>query len=1095
MAESLYASANDHFDEGRFDEAIRDMEASLALAGEVLGTDDPGLAIVALDLGGFYLAAGRSDEAARALEAALATLSAVPDADPFALAAAEGLLGAIHVEEGRYAEALPLLEGALGRNAAEPETDVLGRGLILYDLSLAHFGLGAHEDGGAALRASVDLLGSLPPTEEYLIVDPFYDLGLLEVGEGRPGEGIGHLERALEVARREGDEAVVAYVSVGLARAHVGLGRMDTAADLYAANLPLLESADLLGTPDEAASLYLGAGLSADQAGHHRDAIRWYVRFLALAEVARGPDLGEDADVLGYLGDLYTEQGEYALAAAQYERLIEILERVHGPDSLDLALALKGRAKLRDQRGDYAGMVRDLEQSLSIYEAAGDAERTATSAVLNNLGTARMALGEMEEATRLLSRSLEMDAASLGRESPAYAATLNNVGFAYWKLGDLDAAEELWSEAHRIQDATLAPDDPGHVPTLVNLATAARERGDHARALDLLARALGVHRDHHEEGGAELAEILSGFFFVHLNRGELGQALEMHRRINQIQDGELERILAIGSERERRAAADRLAPGTYSTLTFQLTQLPEHPEAIEFALGTVLRRKGRVLDAQADSYRALRNSLDAEGLALLDELLDLRAAKAVATLGQPAVGGRAEEERTDEAIEALEREVGMRSGVYRVEAAPVTVESVSERLPADSALVEIMAYMPMLDARAGEYGAATPPRYAAYVLRPDGTIAAADLGDLVEIDAEVLALRRAIVGGGEVDDLARSVYRRLLAPVLPACAGATHLLVSPDGQLALLPFGVLIGPDGRFVAESHRLTYLTSGRDLLRLDTGATPRGAPVLIADPDFGGREVGDLGAHDAVAGLRSADLDGVTWSRLQGAAEEVRLIAGMLPEAVTLTDGRATETALRAVDSPPLLHAATHGFFLEDLGAPSADGSRGASRVVQASFDDLLGPYMTQTGDPMLRSGLVLAGANIDPEGSDDGYLTAFELSSLDLVGTKMVVLSACDTGVGEVRHGAGVHGLQRALTLAGAESVVMSLWKVDDRVTAELMSAFYRGLLDGKGRGEALRAAQLGVARRGETAHPRYWAAFVAAGDWRPIEGIGGTAGAP
>ena len=133
------------------------------------------------------------------------------------------------------------------------------------------------------------------------------------------------------------------------------------------------------------------------------------------------------------------------------------------------------------------------------------------------------------------------------------------------------------------------------------------------------------------------------------------------------------------------------------------------------------------------------------------------------------------------------------------------------------------------------------------------------------------------------------------------------------------------------------------------------------------------------------------------------------------------------------------------------------------------------------------MALAGANQGASGTDDGILTAFEAAQLDLWGTKLVVLSACDTGVGEVKSGEGVYGLRRALILAGAESQVMSLWPVSDRSTRDLMIGYYKGLAQNEGRGDALRRVQLQILRGKVRSHPYYWASFILAGEWANLKG--------
>jgi CHAT domain-containing protein len=221
---------------------------------------------------------------------------------------------------------------------------------------------------------------------------------------------------------------------------------------------------------------------------------------------------------------------------------------------------------------------------------------------------------------------------------------------------------------------------------------------------------------------------------------------------------------------------------------------------------------------------------------------------------------------------------------------------------------------------------------------------------------------------------------------------------------------------------------------------------------------------------------DLSTVYFAPLAGTADEARSIKSLFPEAEVLTGRQATKAALKRVEAPRVLHIATHGFFLNDAG-DSANAAPGA-RAISAKVD---------TKNPLLRSGLALAGANLNRNGSDGGILTALEASDLNLWGTKVVTLSACETGIGEVKNFEGVYGLRRAFFLAGAETLLMSLWPVSDRVTRETMTSFYTGLKDGLGRGEALRQAQLAMLKRKERQHPFYWASFILGGEWRNLQG--------
>jgi len=214
-------------------------------------------------------------------------------------------------------------------------------------------------------------------------------------------------------------------------------------------------------------------------------------------------------------------------------------------------------------------------------------------------------------------------------------------------------------------------------------------------------------------------------------------------------------------------------------------------------------------------------------------------------------------------------------------------------------------------------------------------------------------------------------------------------------------------------------------------------------------------------------------MVFTPLVGSAQEARAIQAIFPDAVALDGAKATESALKQTSAPQILHIATHGFFLgETLPGEMPGALRGLK--ITGKFDN-----------PLLRSGLALAGANARQDGENDGILTALEASGLNLWGTKLVVLSACDTGLGEVRNGEGAYGLRRAFVLAGAESLVMSLWAVSDHVTREMMTDYYKNLKQGAGRGAALRAVQIEMLKRPARQHPFYWASFIQSGSWTKL----------
>jgi len=278
------------------------------------------------------------------------------------------------------------------------------------------------------------------------------------------------------------------------------------------------------------------------------------------------------------------------------------------------------------------------------------------------------------------------------------------------------------------------------------------------------------------------------------------------------------------------------------------------------------------------------------------------------------------------------------------------------------------------------------------------------------------------------------------------------------------------------------------------LQIARSSKRGPVVVADPTFGEPTPNQIARadqtnpnlHSPKSTRRSittaADLSAVYFAPLHGTFYEAHAIQSLFPEAQVVTGAQASKATLKQVNAPSLLHIATHGFFLQGMAENTTQ-----TAVRSATKDTRSAQGAPGLQNPLLRSGLALAGANLDKGTTDNGILTALEASELNLWGTKLVTLSACDTGVGQVKIGEGVYGLRRAFFLAGTESLVMSLWPVSDYVTRQLMTQYYTGLKSGLGRGEALREAQLAMLKRKGREHPFYWASFIEAGEWADLDG--------
>jgi CHAT domain-containing protein len=543
------------------------------------------------------------------------------------------------------------------------------------------------------------------------------------------------------------------------------------------------------------------------------------------------------------------------------------------------------------------------------------------------------------------------------------------------------------------------------------------------------------------------------------------------------------------------------AQGHYwAALSMIRRRLAKDPEAVRLGLDLVLRRKGVILDVQTRVRNALSQRLDPPALEAWGRLVDDQTELSRLLVQGPGTEAAAYRQRLEAlraAIGEEERLLAQRSAIIAEELAQreVTAAAIADRLPKDAVLVEYVWIRDWDD-----QGLRWLPsgRYLAFVLTPQNTVTLVDLGESGAIDTTLHKALKGIedphaftdpVGNQRVTDAALGkLYDQIIEPLGAAVGAQSKWILSPDGELNKVPFPALRKPGGEYVIETHVLSLVTSGRDLLRGQSAPAQDLALLMVADPTFDS----DKGALPASSRRRRSSESGQSrgafryrFGPLPGTKEEAQIIEPLVHgRKQVLTEDKATEAAVWdtvTARTPRIVHFATHGVFEGAVSPePLAPNDRATASRAAARQSDLL-----------MRSFLTLAGVNrvqtIQPR-VDDGVLYAAEVADMDLHGTDLVVLSACQTGLGDIRNGEGVYGLRRAFVLAGARNLVMSLWSVADEETRDLMKHFYDAFTNGAPAPQALQSAQIEMIkslreanRRGAAGQPVapvvLWAAFV------------------
>jgi CHAT domain-containing protein/Tfp pilus assembly protein PilF len=1061
-----------YYGAGKYVEAEPLFKRSLAVREKKLGPDDTAVAGSLNNLAELYRAQGKYADAEPLFKRSLGILERSPSPDPLQVATSLNNLAEVYRNQRKYSDAEPMFlrslairEKALGVN--HPSLTFTLNNLAANDRAQRR-----NAEAKLLFNRSLTILEKALGPERIELVSTLNQLAELYRDEGKFSGAESLLRRSLDITEKTfgAEHPNVAASADNLARVCELEGKYTEAEQLFRRSVAIAEKA--LGSEHPAIGVGLNnlAALYMDE-GKYAEAEPFFKRSLAIHEKSYGSENMYVASDLSNLAALYREQGKYDEAELLYRRCLAILEKVLGPDDRDVAKTLTNIARLDNLRLNFVDAEPLLQRSLAIYEKALGSHHPDLALSLDALAMTYMGELKFADAEPLLKRSLAVREEVLGPDHRDVARSLNNLALLYFVQGKYSEAEPLFKRSLTLNEAILGPDHPDVATTVDDLA--------------LL---------YYAQGNRSEAEVLFDRGLQNLSK-------------------QFETSFTYMSEKDRLRLLNT-APRFHFDLYFSFctSNAGREPALASKMYDLLLWEKGLVGSSVAALRSQVAASGDAEAVMLFDRLAAMKSDSSHLATTRPA-GWQDLQKKVDHEANDLEQQLARRISSFAEQKnlAHVSWRDVQQKLQPDEAAVEFVRF-PFFDGKKWT----SDFEYVALIVTRQTKDAPAliSLGLANDLEADPLRDYRRRVGLLE-NRTARGVrvttrnetlgaapkatfYNAFWTPLEAALGGVTRVYLSPDGVLNQLSLGAVSDGNGQLLMEKYDLRIVSSTKDILRAPRKFASDTA-VLIGNPLFDLDETRQrstlraLRSHEnpeaplvatpkdfsAGTAMRSRDLAGAMLPALPGTQKEVEAISRLLEKrhwtVKSFTQASALKVMVLGVQAPRILHLATHGFFESDQQLkPQEPGSDQSSNLE----------------DPMLRSGLYFAAANRRLSGTptpvdlDDGILTAYETSSLNLQGTELVVLSACETGLGEVTAGEGVFGLRRALQVAGAESVLLSMWSVPDRETQELMTLFYEKWLTGKDKHEALRQAQLEMRARVESRYgkdlPQYWAAFVLVG---------------
>lgn len=1022
------------------------------------------------------------------------------------LAVCEASLGDYTSSETHALEALELIRTKKGRS---PEEEAY----VIDQLVVTSFNLGKLEEAADYCRESMKIKEKTLGREHESYGSSLGNLAVITYSLGDYEEAERLFDEALQLtaatAGTESDQYSLALNN---------LAALSHANGNYSKALKLLVEANALDRKNYGASHPVYAtslsnlGTMYFETGNDYKAELLYAEAMRIRERALGKQHPDYNHSLRNLAGVYSNRGDYARAE---DALLDVLENTansQGTQHVDYASSLDRLATLYADMGNFEKAERMYLEALDIFESRLGKEHKDYAVTLINLAGLYDEMQEHDKAKSLTLEALEIFRKATGTLQPEYASALINLGDLYHAEGAYKKADETYTEVLDILHELYDFDHPAEGRTLVNMAINDYHDGQPGKAEQKYMEALGFYKAGMGPNHPYYISTLTNLAILYYRTDQYERARPVFSEINDRLNEQVQYYFGFLTEKEREDYIENKINntlGVYSSYTVNAGE--QYPGLHADMYDNALLHKGLQLYNNAALRQAIYFSGDNSLIATYEQYLGVQ--KQISDL---FTEGNLEDNVVADSLKALsdrlEKEIigerkNLRGTDLLEEISQTGYRDVQRALGPEDAAIEIVNfryfdtdwtdsvfYYALVLRRDSEYPSMVrlfeEEQIVPLLSNQNATTNPAFIQTMYNNDAAIRHFFRS-------DPPRKTLYELSWEPIDSLLHGITNIFIAPSGLLHRVSYDALKDREGRYLSDRYNIQLLSSTRQIAGMQRAMSPflgNFSAVL-----YGGIEYQvdstlmvsqamkyqedqsyNLLASRSLAIPESAR--GVDWPYLPGTLREISAIEEQFREGnvhceVFIGSDASEESFKHLTDaslSPEIIHIATHGFFFP------ASATRQAGQETTSTRAGGIQPRFTAPVNPLYRSGLLFSGAGRAwknapvPQGVEDGTLTAYEVSNLNLLNTELVILSACETGLGEIRGNEGVYGLRRAFKMAGVHYLVTSLWQVPDRQTSELMEHFYTALLQGIEVREAFRGAQDKMKAKYD---PYYWAAFV------------------